>query len=124
MRATKYAYIGQFGAIWRLPLLQWRKLCEQAAQGLGYDLDAWRPLKSRPAWLLCDGSPECFYKTRNDRIYHEPLDWFEDDYEDAVGEIDEFLAEQEAQPPQRPARRKPKAAARPISTKIARLQNS
>lgn len=41
-------YVGQFGCFWSLSLAQWIELCRVAAEGCGYDLDAYRRLARAP----------------------------------------------------------------------------
>jgi hypothetical protein len=88
-----YVYIGQFDAFWRLTTDEWIALCESASKNGGYDLDGYRQLKARPAFLRCVPERKGRYWSKDpSKVYVEPLDWESSDFADAAREAKERAA--------------------------------
>jgi len=86
----KFVYVGQYDAFWRLTPDEWEQICRDGMKG-GYDLSPFKQLAGRPIWLKRhpDGSTG-YYRTRQDMLYYEPLDWDAEDFREALDELEEM----------------------------------
>lgn len=91
-------YIGQFGAFWRLTLDEWKALCRAAQEPdwTGYNLAAYRELRTKPKWLRKSDSQPGYWPIRNDLVYGgtdryvEPIDWSPEEFADELQRLDEL----------------------------------
>lgn len=84
----QYVYVGQFDTIYKIPLDEWRSICEAGSRGEPYQLKPSYALKRRPRFILCDPEVKgAYWCARHDIRYFEPLDWYPEDFSEALFDL-------------------------------------
>ncbi len=92
MAKTTFVYVGQFDYFWKLTEAQWREVIASGLSGEGYTLEPYRELKTRPRFLWRDRETGRCSRMVNDKLYYEPLDWDQQNFQHALEELNEVVS--------------------------------
>lgn len=91
MASRPLIYVQQFGGFWRLSEAEWRGVLASGIAGEGHVLPERGMLRSRPRGIHRDADGPGYWTSRNDILFHQPLDWEPDDYREALEELEARL---------------------------------